>query len=101
MTSRPRRRKKKAAASRPLRVNLDGESRSYLTRAAGLRRISVGEYVRLVAVTQARQGVESACQESIALSPGEQLAFWNALNQPVQLTEAQKRLDALIRSDRI
>jgi hypothetical protein len=33
----------------------------------------------------------------IALTPDEQLAFWNALNQPVRLTVAQRRLGKLAR----
>lgn len=35
---------------------------------------------------------------TIRLSPEDQLAFWKALNEPVQLTEAQKRLGAIMRS---
>ena len=86
-------------SNRPLMVRLDDESRDYLTRAAELRRISVSDYVRLITVTQARREVESAGQQVIALAPEEQLAFWTALNQPVQLTPAQKRLGAIMRGE--
>src|SRR3954466_357041 len=96
MASKPPRSAKKEPSSRPLMVRLDDESRSYLTRAAELRRISVSDYVRLVTVTQARREVESAGQQVIALAPEEQVAFWDALNQPVLLTPAQKRLGAIM-----
>ena len=52
MESNPRRRTKKEADNRPLRVDLDDESRGLLTRAAECRRISVSDYIRLVAVAR-------------------------------------------------
>lgn len=36
-------------------------------------------------------------RETIRLSPEGQLEFWNQLNAPVTLTEAQKRLGAMMR----
>jgi uncharacterized protein (DUF1778 family) len=80
-------------------VRLDETSKNYLTRAADLRGISVSDYVRLVTVAQARREVESAGEQVIALTPDEQLAFWNALQQPVRLSEAQRRLGAIMRGD--
>ncbi len=50
-------------------------------------------------VAQARREVESAGEQVITLAPEEQLAFWNALNQPVQLTEAQRRLGSIMRGE--
>ncbi|HEX4000832.1 MAG TPA: DUF1778 domain-containing protein [Pirellulales bacterium] len=80
-----------------LMVRLDAESKDFLARAAKLRQISISDYVRLVTVAQARHEVGSAREQIIALSPDEQLAFWEALNRPVKLTTAQRKLGKLIR----
>jgi hypothetical protein len=50
-----------------------------------------------VTVAQARREVASARDQTILLSPEEQLAFWHALQASPQLTPAQKRLGALMR----
>jgi len=84
-------------SSSPLMVRLDAESKQALAEAAGLRRISISDYVRTVMVAQARREVAGAREQSIVLSPDEQLAFWQALNVPAQLTPAQKRLGAIMR----
>lgn len=84
----------------PLTVRLDAESKQALADAAELRRISVSDYVRLVTVTQARREVASARDQTILLSPQEQLAFWQALESPAKLTPAQKRLGNLMRGKR-
>lgn len=81
----------------PLMVRLDAESKQALSAAAELRRISISDYVRTVTVAQARREVASARDQTILLSPDEQLAFWQALNAPTKLTPAQKRLGALMR----
>jgi uncharacterized protein (DUF1778 family) len=78
-------------------VRLDEQSKEALTQAAELRRISVSDYVRTVTVAQARREVAAAQQQTFVLTPEEQLAFWNALNEPPRLTEAQRRLGALMR----
>ncbi len=83
----------------PLMVRLDAESRSYLAQAADLRRISVSDYVRTVTVAQARREVLAAREQAIVLTPDEQLAFWNALNEPPKLTAAQRRLGAAMRGE--
>jgi uncharacterized protein (DUF1778 family) len=80
-------------------VRLDAESKTYLSQAAKLRQVSVSDYVRAVTVAQARREVLAARERTIALSPAEQLAFWNALNAPPTLTEAQQRLGALMRGE--
>jgi uncharacterized protein (DUF1778 family) len=85
--------------TRPLMVRLDEESKGFLTRAAELRRISVSDYVRAVTVAQARREVRSAGEQVIALAPDEQLAFWQALNRPPQLTKAQKKLGSIMRGE--
>lgn len=68
--------------------------------AAELRRISVSDYVRTVTVTQARRKVASARDQTILLTPDEQLAFWQALQAAPELTPAQKRLAKLMRGER-
>ena len=80
-----------------LMVRLDSESKQALTAAAELRRISVSDYVRTVTVAQARREVASARDQTILLSPDEQLAFWQSLQAPPKLTPAQKRLGAIMR----
>lgn len=95
------RRKAKSVASKasPLMVRLDHASKHALMGAAELRRISVSDYVRTVTVPQARREVAGALEQTIVLSPEEQLAFWQALQAPVQLTPAQKRLGRLMRGE--
>jgi uncharacterized protein (DUF1778 family) len=90
---------KPARSTRSLMVRLDEESKDYLTRAADLRGISVSDYVRLVTVAQARREVESAGEQVIAMTREEQLAFWNALDRPARLTEAQRQLGAVMRGE--
>jgi uncharacterized protein (DUF1778 family) len=80
-------------------VRLDDESKEFLAQAARLRRISVSDYVRAVTVAQARREVLAAREQVICLTPDEQLEFWNALNESPRLTEAQRRLGALMRGE--
>ncbi|MBP3959720.1 DUF1778 domain-containing protein [Gemmata sp. G18] len=86
-------------AASPLMVRLDEESKGVLTRAAELRGISVSDYVRQVTVAQARKEVTAAHEQTIAMTPDEQLAFWTALSTPVKLTAAQKALGKLMRGE--
>lgn len=90
---------KKLSASSPLMVRLDDQSKKYLSRAAELRRISVSDYVRIVTIAQARKEWIAAQQQTIALTPDEQLAFWMALGQTHRLTGAQRKLGKLMRGD--
>ena len=83
----------------PLMVRLDGDSKAMLAKAAELRRISVSDYVRQVTLGQARKEVSDASERIIALTAEEQLAFWTALNGPVKLSPAQKKLGKLMRGD--
>jgi uncharacterized protein (DUF1778 family) len=80
-------------------VRLDEESKNVLTRAAELRRISVSDYVRAVTVAQARKEVRASRDQVIALTPDEQLAFWNALQEAPRLTPPQKDLGAVMRGE--
>lgn len=94
--SRP---KKNGSSSSPLMVRLDESSKAFLSQAAELRRISVSDYVRTVTVAQARKEVLASREQTIALTPDEQLAFWQALNETPKLTKAQRRLGSLMRGE--
>ncbi len=83
----------------PLMVRLDEESRSYITQAAQLRRISLSDYVRQVTVAQARREVASARTQTVVMSPDEQLEFWTALNEVPRLTPQQKALGKIMRGE--
>jgi uncharacterized protein (DUF1778 family) len=85
--------------SSPLMVRLDEESKACLAKAAELRKVSISDYVRLVTVAQARREVQQAEQSAIALTPQEQLAFWNALNATPKLTKAQRELGRIMRGE--
>jgi len=50
--------------------------------------VSGSDYVRMVTVAQARREVASAADQTILLSPDEQLAFWQALQTSAKLTPA-------------
>jgi len=89
---------KKAENKSSLVVRLDKVSKTYLREAAKLRNISVSDYVREITVAQARREVLAAREHTLVLTPEEQLAFWNALNETPRLTEAQRRLGAAMRS---
>ena len=82
-----------------LMVRLDEESKDYLAKASELRHISVSDYVRTVTVAQARKEVLAAREQTLALTPEEQLAFWNALNETPILTESQRRLGKIMRGE--
>jgi uncharacterized protein (DUF1778 family) len=90
---------KDAPATSSITVRLDRQSKAYLTRAAKLRRISVSDYVRVVTVPQARREVQAANEQPLALTPEEQLAFRNALNETPRLTEVQRQLGSVMRDE--
>ena len=96
-SDRPSPRPKKPRTTRPLMVRLDEESKSYLAQAAELRRVSVSDYVRTATVSQARREILAAREQTLSMTPEEQLAFWNALNETPKLTEAQRRLGSVMR----
>ena len=99
--SRPRtpRQTKRRGVRSTLMVRLDEGSKASLAEAAALRGISVSDYVRQVTIPQARKEVLAAREHLLALTPEEQLAFWNALNEAPKLTEAQRRLGAIMRGE--
>jgi uncharacterized protein (DUF1778 family) len=78
-------------------VRLDDESKTCLAQAAKLRGLSLSEYVRTVTLPQARREVLSSREQTVALTPDEQLEFWNALAGVPNLTEPQRQLGALMR----
>jgi len=97
--TRSSKRPNKPGVASPLMVRLDDESKAYLAQAAELREISVSDYVRMVTVAQARREVRAAREQTIALTPEEQLAFWNALNETPRLTASQRRLGSVMRGE--
>lgn len=94
---------KKTNRSRPksttLMVRLDREGKRSIAQAAELRRVSVSDYVRSVTVAQARRELMAAREQVISLTPEEQLKFWTALNETPQLTEAERKLGAMMRGE--
>lgn len=93
----PQRKPRTSSGSSSLMVRLDGASKLVLKEAAGLRGISVSDYVRTVTVAQARREVDSARDQIITLTPAEQLAFWKALQEPRPRSRAQRQLGRLMR----
>jgi uncharacterized protein (DUF1778 family) len=91
----PRRPTETKAAN--LMVRLDPAAKRVITRAATIHGVSTSDYVRTVVVAQARRDVEEARSRTIALSPEEQLAFWQALHAPVRLTKRQRELARVMR----
>lgn len=81
-------------------VRMEEEARAMLTRAAELRGVSVSDYVRTVTLEQARKEIKAAEEQTIALTPEEQLAFWEALNQRAPLTPNQQKLGEIMRGER-
>jgi uncharacterized protein (DUF1778 family) len=80
-------------------VRLDEQSKRCLAEAASLRHVSISDYVRTVTVPQAEREVRAAGEQVIAMTPHEQLAFWNALNRKPKLTRAQRDLGATMRGE--
>jgi uncharacterized protein (DUF1778 family) len=87
------------ATSSTLMVRLDRAGKESIARAAALRHVSISDYVRSVVLAQAQRDVQAAEQQVIPLTAEEQLAFWQALNEPAQLTDAQRELGALMRGE--
>lgn len=83
--------------SSQLMVRLDEDSKTYVAKAAELRKVSISDYVRMVTVAQARREVSQAAESTISLTPEEQLAFWNALNATPKLTKSQRELGKIMR----
>jgi uncharacterized protein (DUF1778 family) len=89
-----------AGKSANLMVRLDRNSKKLVQRVATLRGVSTSDYVRSVVLASARRDLLEAERNVIALDAAAQLAFWNALNEPVELTAAQRRLGEVMRGRR-
>lgn len=102
MSTRAARASKSESTSKTasLMVRVDRSSKAVIARAARIRGISASDYIRSVVVAQARREVEEARSRTIALTPDEQLAFWQALEQPVSLTPRQRELGRIMRGER-
>lgn len=87
------------AKSVNLMVRLDAAGKKTIERAAAQRRLTTSDYVRTVLVPQADRELRAAESNTIALSPAEQIAFWQALNAPTRLTSEQKELGSLMRGE--
>lgn len=83
-----------------LMVRLDEQSKALLQAAAEVRQISVSDYVRSVMVQQATRELTAAQSQSMAMTPEEQLQFWQALSKPPRLTKAQRELGNIMRGKR-
>ena len=82
-----------------LMVRLDEEAKELLAAAAQLRKVSVSDYVRTVMLEQASREVSAAATQTLAMTPDEQLKFWEALSATPKLTKAQKALGAIMRGE--
>ncbi len=96
----PRRSSTAANKTANLMVRVDQSSKQVIARAARIRGVSASDYVRSVVVAQARREVDEARTRTIVLTPEEQLAFWQALEQPASLTPRQRELGRLMRGER-
>jgi uncharacterized protein (DUF1778 family) len=102
MPSLARKTSSRGARTHAKRVNLlvrfDPAGKTLVKRAAAIRGLTVSDYVRSRIVSLARQDVEEADTGVLRLSREDQIAFWQALQNPPPPTEAQRRLGALVRS---
>jgi uncharacterized protein (DUF1778 family) len=80
-----------------LQARLDPESKQAVEKAAKLRHVSLSDYIRLVLVATAKKEVEQAKQQVLQMTADEQERFWQALQAPVKLTKAQRKLGEIMR----
>jgi len=73
-------------------ARIDPQSKAAIKIAAGLRGISQTDYLKAILIPFAKAEIVEAESGGIKLSPLEQIDFWNALNEPIQLTSKQKQL---------
>ncbi len=83
-----------------LMIRVDRSSKGVIARAARLRGVSSSDYVRSVVVAQARRELEESRARTILLTPEEQLAFWQALQEVPALTPRQRALGRIMRGKR-
>jgi uncharacterized protein (DUF1778 family) len=80
-----------------LQARLDPESKQAVEKAAKLRHVGLSDYIRLVLVATAKKEVEQAKQQVLQMTADEQERFWQALQAPVKLTKAQRKLGEIMR----
>jgi hypothetical protein len=68
-------------------------------QASGGRSPAIGLDVHGAAIPQAQRKPSADRENVIVLSPKDQLALWNALNETPELTPAQKRLSKMMRGE--
>ena len=81
-------------------LQLDEKSMFVLVEAANIRRVSVAEYVRTIAVAHAKAELADSNQHEIAMTAGEQLKFWRILQRAPKVSESQHELGKLMRGER-
>ena len=89
-----------AGKSENLMVRVDPPTKRVITRAARLRGVSASDYVRTVVTAEAQREIEEARSRTIRLDPAEQLAFWQALHEPVRLNARQRQLGRMMRGEK-
>jgi uncharacterized protein (DUF1778 family) len=82
-----------------LQARMSKEQKSLIQRAAKLRKMAVSDYLRQVLVPMAERELKGADRQVIEMTAVEQTAFWQALEQPVKLTSAQRRLGRILRGE--
>jgi uncharacterized protein (DUF1778 family) len=87
-----------SAKDENLLVRFDSAGKTLVKRAAAIHGLNVSDYVRSRIVKLALQDIEEANTGVLRLPREEQIAFWLALQNPPPLTEAQRKLGALVRS---
>jgi uncharacterized protein (DUF1778 family) len=91
-------RAKGASKDANLLVRLDSTTKTLVQQAAGLRGLSVSDYVRSRIIPLARQDVDEANTGVLRLPKDAQIAFWQALQHPPVPTKEQLALGKLVRS---
>ena len=92
--------RKPSAKDASLLVRVDRRAKHLLQRAATERGLTVSDYVRTRILPLARQDVDEAETGVLKLAKGDQIAFWQALQNPRAPTPAQLALGKLVRSVR-
>lgn len=86
-------------ATKTLQARLDPKSKQAVIQAAKLRHVGLSDYIRLVLVPTAKKEVEQAKNQVLQMTADEQERFWLALQAPVKLTKAQRKLGKIMRGD--
>lgn len=79
-------------------IRFDTKRKALVRRAAALNGLTVSDYVRSRIVNLALRDIEEVETGVLRLRRADQIAFWQALQNPPRPTKAQKALGALVRS---